>query len=50
MADAVTSMLAIVVLIASKSMGDFLDTTLDILGSILVAKWALGLMSETGKT
>ena len=29
---------------------DFLDALLGIVGSILVAKWALGLMKEAGKT
>lgn len=50
-ADAVTSVLAIVALCAGKYMGwDFLDAVLGIVGAILIAKWALGLMSETGKT
>lgn len=50
-ADAVTSVLAIVALCAGKYMGwDFLDAVLGIVGVILIAKWALGLMSETGKT
>lgn len=50
-ADAVTSVFAIVALIAGKYMGwDFLDALLGIVGSILVAKWALGLMKEAGKT
>ena len=40
-ADAVTSVFAIVALIAGKYMGwDFLDALLGIVGSILVAKWA----------
>lgn len=46
-----TSVFAIIALIAGKYMGwDFFDALLGIVGSILVAKWALGLMSETGKT
>ena len=50
-ADAVTSVFAIVALIAGKYMGwDFLDALLGIIGSILVAKWALALMKEAGKT
>ena len=50
-ADAVTSVLAIIALIAGKYMGwDMLDALLGIVGSILVAKWAIGLMQETGKT
>ncbi len=32
------------------SVGIFLDALLGILGAILVAKWSLGLMKETGKT
>jgi cation diffusion facilitator family transporter len=50
-ADAITSVLAIVALFAGKYMGwDFLDATLGIIGAILIAKWALGLMADTGKT
>ncbi len=50
-ADAVTSIFAIIALIAGKYWGwDFLDALLGIVGSILVARWAIGLMQETGKT
>lgn len=50
-ADAVTSVFAIVALCAGKYFGwDFLDPLLGILGAILVAKWSFGLMKETGKT
>ncbi|RZG64277.1 cation transporter [Acinetobacter bouvetii] len=50
-ADAVTSVLAIIVLIAGKYMGwSFLDALLGIIGAVLVARWALGLIKETGKT
>ncbi|SPL70726.1 CDF family Co(II)/Ni(II) efflux transporter DmeF [Acinetobacter stercoris] len=50
-ADAVTSVLAIAALIAGKYLGwDFLDPVLGILGAILVAKWSIGLMRQTGKT
>ncbi|ENV74439.1 hypothetical protein F946_00028 [Acinetobacter johnsonii ANC 3681] len=50
-ADAVTSIFAIIALILGKYLGwDFLDAALGIVGSILVAKWALSLMQETGKT
>jgi len=50
-ADAVTSVFAIVALFAAKYLGwNFLDALLGILGSILVAKWAMGLIKETGKT
>ena len=41
-ADAVTSIFAIIALIFGKYLGwDFLDAALGIVGSILVAKWAL---------
>nr|WP_174507066.1 CDF family Co(II)/Ni(II) efflux transporter DmeF [Acinetobacter sp. Marseille-Q1620] len=50
-ADAVTSVLAIAALIAGKYLGwDFLDPVLGILGAILVAKWSIGLIRQTGKT
>lgn len=50
-ADAVTSIFAIVALIAGKFWGwDFLDAVLGIVGSILVARWAWGLIQETGRT
>lgn len=50
-ADAVTSVLAIVALFAGKYFGwDFLDAVLGIVGAILVGKWSLGLIKETGKT
>lgn len=50
-ADAVTSVLAIIALAAGKFMGwDFLDAALGIAGSVLVARWAIGLIKETGKT
>ena len=50
-ADAVTSVFAIIALFAAKYLGwSFLDALLGIIGSILVAKWAWGLIQETGKT
>ena len=50
-ADAVTSVLAIIALIAGKYMGwSFLDALLGIAGAVLVARWAVGLIKETGKT
>ncbi len=50
-ADAVTSIFAIIALFAGKYFGwDFLDALLGIVGSLLVGKWAIGLMQETGKT
>ena len=51
MADAFTSVLAIVALFAGKYFGwDFLDAALGIVGAVLVGKWSFGLMKETGKT
>lgn len=50
-ADAVTSVLAIIALFAGKYMGwDVLDAVLGIVGSILVARWAIGLLKDTAKT
>ena len=50
-ADAVTSVLAIIALIAGKYFGwDFLDALLGIIGAILIAKWSYGLIVETGRT
>jgi len=50
-ADAVTSVFAIIALFAAKYLDwGFLDAVLGIAGSILVAKWAIGLIRETGKT
>lgn len=50
-ADAVTSILAIIALIAGKYFGwSFLDALLGIVGAVLVAKWSWGLLNETGKT
>lgn len=49
-ADAATSVLAIIALIAGKYLGwNFLDAVLGIVGAILVAKWAWGLLKQTGK-
>ncbi|AXY61612.1 CDF family Co(II)/Ni(II) efflux transporter DmeF [Acinetobacter sp. WCHAc010052] len=50
-ADAVTSVLAIVALCAGKYFGwDFLDALLGIIGAVLVGKWSWGLIQETAKT
>lgn len=50
-ADAVTSVFAIIALLAAKFLGwNFLDAVLGIVGSVLVAKWAFDLMRETRKT
>lgn len=50
-ADAVTSVLAILALFAGKYFGwTFLDAALGIVGAILVAKWSISLMQESAKT
>ncbi|QOW47776.1 MULTISPECIES: CDF family Co(II)/Ni(II) efflux transporter DmeF [Acinetobacter] len=50
-ADALTSVLAIIALFAGKYFGwDFLDALLGIVGAILVGRWSFGLIKETGKT
>ena len=50
-ADAVTSVLAILALFAGKYFGwTFLDAALGIVGAILVAKWSFGLIRDSGKT
>ena len=49
-ADALTSVLAIIALFAGKYLQwDFLDAVLGIVGAVLVARWALGLIRQTGK-
>ena len=49
-ADAATSVLAIIALFAGKYFGwNFLDAVLGIIGAILVAKWSWGLIRQTGK-
>lgn len=50
LADALTSVLAIVALLGGKFFGaDWLDPAMGIAGSILVAVWAIGLLRETGR-
>ena len=49
-ADAATSVLAIVALVGGKLYGaSWLDPVMGIVGSILVARWAWGLLRESGK-
>ncbi len=49
-ADAATSVLAIVALVGGKLYGaSWLDPVMGIVGSILVARWAFGLLRESGK-
>jgi len=50
-ADALTSVFAIIALFAGKYFGwDILDSILGIVGSVLVARWSIGLLKQTGKT
>ncbi len=49
MADALTSVLAIVALIAGKSLGwVWMDPAMGIVGSLLIARWSWGLIRDTG--
>lgn len=49
LADALTSLLAIVALLAGKYAGaDWLDPVMGIVGAILVTRWSYGLIRETG--
>lgn len=51
LADAVTSVFAIIALLAGKYWGwGFLDAVLGLVGAVLVARWAIGLMQDTGRT
>lgn len=50
-ADAATSVLALVALLVGRSYGVlWLDPVMGIVGSLLVASWAKGLLVETGRT
>lgn len=50
LADAATSVLAIVALFGGKLWGaDWLDPTMGIVGSVLVGAWAVGLLKTTGR-
>lgn len=49
-ADATTSLLAIIALLGGKYWGaGWLDPTMGIVGAVLVAAWATGLMRDTGR-
>lgn len=51
LADAFTSLLAIVALLAGKYAGaNWLDPVMGIVGSILVARWSFGLLRQTAHT
>ena len=50
MADAATSVLAIVALLAGKYWGaNWLDPVMGLVGALLVALWARGLLRDTGR-
>ncbi len=50
LADALTSLLAIVALLAGKYYGlNWLDPVMGILGAVLVARWSYGLIRDSGK-
>ena len=50
LADAVTSLLAIVALLAGKYMGaSWLDPAMGIIGAVLVARWSYGLIRDTSR-
>ena len=51
LADALTSLLAIIALLAGKYFGaNWLDPVMGIVGAILVARWSLGLLRQTAHT
>ncbi|MCM8625353.1 CDF family Co(II)/Ni(II) efflux transporter DmeF [Accumulibacter sp.] len=50
LADAATSVLAIIALVGGMAFGwDWLDPLMGIVGAVLVARWALGLIRDTGR-
>jgi cation diffusion facilitator family transporter len=50
LADAITSLLAIVALLAGKYMGaNWLDPAMGIVGAVMVARWSYGLIRETSR-
>ena len=50
LADAVTSLTAIFALIAGKHLGwSWMDPVMGIVGSLVVGRWALGLLRDTGR-
>ncbi len=49
LADALTSVLAIVALLLAKSLGwQWMDALMGIVGAIVIARWSLGLLRDTG--
>jgi len=50
MADALTSLLAIIALLAGKHMGwIWLDPTMGIVGALVISRWAYGLLRDTSR-
>ncbi len=50
LADAMTSVLAIVALLAGRSWGwNWLDPLMGIVGALVISRWAVGLLRETGR-
>ncbi|WP_242392501.1 CDF family Co(II)/Ni(II) efflux transporter DmeF [Anaeromyxobacter oryzisoli] len=48
LADALTSVLAIVALLAGRSFGwTFMDPVMGVVGSVVIARWSLGLLRDT---
>ena len=51
LADALTSLLAIVALLTGKFMGlIWMDPLMGIVGAVLIGRWSYGLLKDTGKT
>jgi cation diffusion facilitator family transporter len=51
MADALTSVTAIIALLTAKYFGwIWMDPLMGIVGSLLVAKWSIGLLKQTSRT
>ncbi len=49
LADALTSVLAIIALVAGKYLGwNWLDAVMGLVGALIIARWAWGLMRQTG--
>lgn len=49
LADALTSILAIVALLGGKYMGwQWLDAIMGVVGALIITRWSLGLLRQTG--
>jgi len=50
LADALTSMLAIVALVTGKTLGwTFMDPVMGVVGSLVIARWSVGLLRDTSR-